>query len=65
VVVMNADAQAGVNVKADLGATLPTLMAIAVGTLVLGGLFLIGGVLLIGGAIRRSRRDLSREEERR
>jgi hypothetical protein len=65
VVVMNADAQAGVNVKADLGATMPTLMAIAVGTLALGGLFLIGGVLLIGGAIRRSRRDLSREEERR
>ncbi|HEX6580945.1 MAG TPA: hypothetical protein VF195_08745 [Actinomycetota bacterium] len=55
VVVMNADAQAGVNVRTDLGATMPTLMAIAVGSLVVGGLFLIGGVLLIMGAIRRSR----------
>jgi len=55
VVVMNADGQAGVDVTADLGATMPTLMAIAVGPLAVGGLFLIGEVLLIVGAIRRSR----------
>ena len=55
VVVMNADAQAEVNVRADLGATMPTLMAIAAGSLAVGALFLIGGVLLIVGAIRRSR----------
>jgi hypothetical protein len=55
VVVMNADGQAGVDVTADLGATMPTLIAIAVGSLAVGGLFLIGGVLLIAGAIRRSR----------
>jgi hypothetical protein len=55
VVVMNADGQAGVDVTADLGATMPTLIAIAVGSLAVGGLFLIGGVLLIAGSIRRSR----------
>ena len=51
---MNADAQAEVNVRADLGATMPTLMAIAVGSLAVGALFPIGGVL-DRGAIRRSR----------
>ena len=55
VVVMNADGGAGVDVTADLGATMPTLFAIAVGVLVFAGLFLIGGVLLVVGAIRRSR----------
>jgi hypothetical protein len=55
VVVMNADGQAGVNVTAELGATMPTLLGIAIGSLVFGGLFLTGGVLLIVGAIRRGR----------
>jgi hypothetical protein len=55
VVVMNADGQPGVGVATDLGAEMPLLMAIAVGSLAFGLLFLAGGVLLIGGAIRRSR----------
>jgi hypothetical protein len=55
VVMMNADGHAGMRVTADLGATMPTLMAIAVGSFAVGGLFLVGGVLLIVGAIRRSR----------
>lgn len=55
VVVMNADGQAGVDVTADLGATMPTLLGIAIGSLVFGGLFLTGGLLLIVGAIRRGR----------
>jgi hypothetical protein len=55
VVVMNADGRPGVHAAADLGATMPTLMGIVVGSLVVGGVFLVGGALLIGGAIRRSR----------
>lgn len=55
VVVMNADARAGVDVKADLGARLPDLLWIAIGLLVAGAVFIAGGVLLIVGAIRRSR----------
>jgi hypothetical protein len=54
VVVMNADGQPGVNVAADLGATMPSLTGIAVGGLLAGAVFLIGGVLLIVGAIRQS-----------
>ena len=57
VVVMNVDGAAGVSVATDLGATMPTLIAIAVGSLAFGVLFLVGGVLLIVGAIRRSRRS--------
>lgn len=60
VVVMNADGQPGVDVTADLGATLPSLIGIAVGSLAVGGLLLIGGVLLIVGAIRRSRASRAR-----
>jgi hypothetical protein len=56
VVVMNADGKPGVDVTADLGATMPSLIGIAVGSLVIGGVFLIGGLVLILGAIRRSRR---------
>jgi hypothetical protein len=55
VVVMNADGRPGVDVTADLGATMPALLGIAVGSLVFGGIFLIGGALLIVGAIRRRR----------
>jgi hypothetical protein len=55
VVVMNADGHAGVDVTADLGAKMPTLLGIAIGSLAFGGLFLTGGVLLIVGAIRRGR----------
>jgi hypothetical protein len=55
VVVMNADGKPGVDVTTDLGAKMPSLVGIAVGSLVIGGVFLIGGVVLIVGAIRRSR----------
>ncbi|HET6713363.1 MAG TPA: hypothetical protein VFI59_06615 [Actinomycetota bacterium] len=55
VVVMNADGRREIGVGADLGATYPALLGIAIGSLVAGGIFLIGGALLIGGAIRRSR----------
>jgi hypothetical protein len=60
VVVMNVDGQPGVSVAADLGATMPTLMVIAVCSLVLGGIFLVIGVLLIVGAIGRSRASETR-----
>jgi hypothetical protein len=52
VVVMNADAQQGIDVGADLGARMPAMTWIAVGVLAAGGLFLVGGTLLIAGAIR-------------
>jgi hypothetical protein len=55
VVVMNADGQAGVDVTAELGATMPAMLGIAAGSLAVGGLFLISGILLVVGAIRRSR----------
>jgi hypothetical protein len=60
VVVMNADGNPGVDVTTDLGATMPSLVGIAVGSLVIGGVFLIGGVVLIVGAIRRSRAPKAR-----
>jgi hypothetical protein len=53
VVVMNADGRAGVDVEADLGATMPALLWIAVGVLAAGTVFGVGGVLLIMGATRR------------
>ena len=56
VVVMNADGRPGVGMGADLGATYPALLGIAIGSLVFGAIFLGGGTLLIVGAIRRTRR---------
>lgn len=56
VVVMNADGRPGIGVGADLGATYPALLGMAIGSLVFGGVFLIGGSFLIVGAIRRRRR---------
>lgn len=55
VVVMNADGRPGVDVATELGATFPALLGIAVGSLVLGGVFLLVAVLLIVGVIRRRR----------
>jgi hypothetical protein len=55
VVVMNADGKPGVDVTTDMGATMPSLAGIAVGSLVIGVVFLIGGVVLIVAAVRRSR----------
>jgi hypothetical protein len=57
---MNADGQRGVDVTTDLGATMPSLVGIAVGSLVIGAVFLIGGVVLIVAAIRRSRAPKAR-----
>lgn len=55
VVVMNADGRPGIDVGADLGARMPALRWIALGSLVVGVAFMAGGVLLIVGAIRRRR----------
>jgi hypothetical protein len=56
VVVMNADGQPGIDVRADAGATMPALLWIAVGLLSAGGIFLVGGVLLIVFAVARASR---------
>jgi hypothetical protein len=55
VVVMNADGQPGIDVKADLGARMPDLLWVSVGLLAAGAVLLAGGALLITGAIRRRR----------
>src|SRR5215475_7324619 len=52
VVVMNANARPGIDIGADLGARFPSLLWIAVGSLVAGAVLLAGGALLIVGAIR-------------
>lgn len=49
---MNADGGPGLRVEADLGATMPAVVWIALGLLLVGGLFLAGGVILIVGAFR-------------
>jgi hypothetical protein len=56
VVVMNADGRPGIDVAADLGARIPSLLWIAVGLLAAGAVFAVGGALLIVGAIRRPAR---------
>jgi hypothetical protein len=53
VVVMNADGRPGIDVAADLGARMPSLLWIAVGFLAAGGVLAVGGALLIVGAVRR------------
>ena len=53
VVVMNADAEPGIAVGADLGAKFPALLWVAIGVLVAGAIFLAGGALLIAAAFRR------------
>jgi hypothetical protein len=53
VVVMNADGRPGIDVAADLGATVPALPWVGLGVLAAGGVFLAGGLLLIGGAFLR------------
>ncbi len=54
VVVMNADAAAGLTVNANAGATVPVLPWVAGGLLAAGTLALIGGVLLIVIPARRA-----------
>jgi hypothetical protein len=53
VVVMNAAGRPGISVRADLGATYPDLLAIAVGLLAAGAIFGAGAALLITAAARR------------
>lgn len=61
VVVMNADGRPGIDVRADLGARLPTVLWIAIGVLAAGAVLLSGGVLLITGAMRGRRESRLRE----
>jgi len=60
VVVMRADGKPGVDVTTDLGARMPSLIGMAVVSLVIGGVLLVGGVILIVVAIRRGRRAPTR-----
>jgi len=53
VVVMNAAGRPGISVRADLGATYPDLLGIAVGCLAAGAIFGVGAALLITAATRR------------
>jgi hypothetical protein len=57
VVGMNADGRAGLDVKADLGARLPSVLWVALGVLAAETVFMAGGVLLILGAVRRRREE--------
>ena len=56
VVVMNANARPGIDVRADLGARFPAVLWISIGFLLAGAVFLTGGGLLVLGAIRRPER---------
>ncbi len=54
VVVMNADASAGVDVTGSIGIKIPWIFWLAIGLLVVGGLLLVGGILfVVFGAKRR------------
>lgn len=53
VVVMNANGRPGIHVRADLGATYPSLLPIAVGLLAAGAVLGAGAALLITAATRR------------
>lgn len=55
VVVMNAAGQAGLGVRADLGARMPSVLWVALGLLALGVVFFAGGALLVAGAVRGRR----------
>jgi hypothetical protein len=59
VVVMNADGRPVIHVRADLGATYPDLLGIAIGLLAAGAVFGAGAALLITGAARRRARRAS------
>jgi hypothetical protein len=56
-VVMNANARAGVSVRGNVGATVPVLKWIGIGPLAFGVILLLGGSMLVIGAIRRSTRS--------
>jgi len=56
VVVMNADASAGVDATVDVGASVPALTPVGIGFLVVGGAVLVtGGVVIAVAATRRRR----------
>jgi hypothetical protein len=57
VVVMNTDGGPGIVASTELAATMPALLWIAIGSLVLGGLFVAVAVLLVVIPIRHSRRS--------
>jgi hypothetical protein len=52
VVVMNANGQVGLSVRADLGAQMPSALWISIGLVIAGAVFLAGGVMLMAGAVR-------------
>jgi hypothetical protein len=54
VVVMNADASRGIDVTADIGATLPSLGWLAIAALAIGGVMLTIGAALMVWAVRRA-----------
>jgi hypothetical protein len=56
-VVMNQDGSSGIDVDADIGAEIPSLLWISVGLLIGGGVFLALGVLLLVIPIRRAARS--------
>jgi hypothetical protein len=60
VVVMNRDGSSGLDVTADLGATMPMLTGITIGSFAFGGLFLAGGVVLMVVVFRRQRSSVAR-----
>ncbi len=56
-VIMNTDGSAGVDVRADVGATVPLLERFTGGLWITGGVFALAGVvLLMGGLVRTKRR---------
>lgn len=59
VVVMNAGGRAGLGVRADLGARMPSVVWIALGLIVAGVVFLAGGGMLIASAVRTRREGRS------
>jgi hypothetical protein len=58
VVVMRADAGAGVDVEARVGATAPGLGAVAAGLLAAGAFLTVAGVLLVVLAVRRAQQGI-------
>lgn len=64
VVVMNADASVGVDVRADVGATAPILDELAVGLFVVGGVLLLVGIAIVALVLRRVARSGAGRHER-
>jgi hypothetical protein len=59
---MNADAAAGIDVRADAGAKIPVLGWIAAGLLIAGVVILLVGLaLLVGATVRAGKRERQSE----